>query len=142
MVIYSNAVRIRGVVVGSGSWTGLTLSLVIQFCCILAAACLSRVFNLKRFCFLHAELTSEGGGGERGAAACHFCPAGNLWNRFIMFAYNCEPSSCLWRGGDTAREATSASASAVARIRTRRRWKRRSTDEGKRAQGQPAAGHF
>lgn len=34
--------------------------------------------------------------GGRGAGAklagCHFCPAGNLWNRFIMFAYNCGPS--------------------------------------------------
>lgn len=48
------------------------------------------------FCTQKARRGKGGSGWDwsrgRKHAGWHFCPAGNLWNRFIMFAYNCGPS--------------------------------------------------
>jgi len=67
---------------------GLRSAWPFNFAAFSVAACLSLAVNLKRFCW-QGKRKSEGKVGRSGAKREKGAsPAGNLWKRFIMFAYN------------------------------------------------------
>lgn len=98
MLIYLNSVRIVGVAL-CGCECGLGLCAHSIFAAFQRLAVYRELLILNDFVFhsLKGGAKVDGAGGrgreqEAKRAGCHFCPAGNLWNRFIMFAYNYGPS--------------------------------------------------